>query len=75
SMIYLPGDRATRTEAGQFDHLYRNDGQQFTDITQKAGIDGAYFTLAALWWDFDGDHLPDLYVANDYLGPDRLYRN
>lgn len=75
AMVYLPGDRAMRTEAGQFDHLYRNDGGRFTEITRQAGIDGAYFTLAAVWWDYDGDGWPDLYVANDYLGPDQLYRN
>lgn len=75
AMVYVPGDRALRTEAGQFDHLYRNDGGRFTEITREAGIDGAYFTLAALWWDYDNDGWPDLYVANDYLGPDQLYRN
>lgn len=75
TMIYLPDGGVHRTEAGQHDHLYRNDGNRFTEVTQQAGIDGAYFTLAALWWDFDGDRWPDLYVANDYLGPDILYRN
>jgi hypothetical protein len=75
AMIYLPGERVHPTEAGQFDRLYRNDGGRFTDVTKQAGVDGAYFTLGAIWWDFNGDHWPDLYVANDYLGPDILYRN
>jgi hypothetical protein len=74
-LIYLPGDRAQRTEAGQRDHLYHNDGEKFTEITEKAGIDGAYFTLSATWWDYDNDGFPDLYVANDYFGPDQLYHN
>lgn len=74
-LIYLPGDRAHRTEAGQFDHLYRNDGDRFTEITQEAGVDGAYFTLSATWWDYNGDNLPDLYASNDFFGPDLLYEN
>lgn len=74
-LIYLPGDRAHRTEAGQFDHLYRNDGDRFTEITEEAGIDGAYFTLSATWWDYNGDNRPDLYASNDFLGPDSLYEN
>ena len=67
-LIYLPGDRAHRTEAGQFDHLYRNDGQKFTEITNQAGIDGANFTLSATWWDYNDDGFPDLYAANDFYG-------
>jgi hypothetical protein len=74
-LIYLPGDRAHRTEAGQFDHLYRNDGEYFTEITKEAGIDGPYFTLSATWWDYNDDGFPDLYAANDFLGADRLYHN
>lgn len=75
ALLYLPDGRAYPTEAGQFDHLYRNDGGHFTEITSEAGIDGPYFTLSAQWWDYDADGWPDLYVANDYFGPDRLYRN
>lgn len=75
AMLYPPGMAPVPTEAGQFDHFYRNDGGRFTEITSQAGIDGAFFTLSALWWDFDGDGWPDLYVSNDYLGPDKLYRN
>jgi hypothetical protein len=75
ALLYPPGQRPVPTEAGQFDHFYRNDGGRFTEITSQAGIDGAFFTLSALWWDFDGDGWPDLYVSNDYLGPDKLYRN
>jgi hypothetical protein len=74
-IIYLPNNRVQRTEAGQFDHLYRNDGDHFTEITREAGVDGPYFTLSATWWDYNNDGRPDLYAANDFLGPDRLYRN
>ena len=39
------------------------------------GIDGTDEGLAASWFDYDRDGWPDLYVANDFYGPDRLYRN
>jgi hypothetical protein len=62
--------------AGQRDHLYRNDGDgTFTDVSEQAGIAGAHLGLSATWWDYNGDAYPDLYVANDFWGPDHLYRN
>ena len=74
-VVYLPGNRAYRTEAGEFDHLFRNDGGHFTEVSESAGIDGPYFTLSVVWWDYNDDGFPDIYVSNDFLGPDRLYRN
>ena len=74
-ILYLPGDKVRRVEAGQYDHLFRNDGGKFVDVSKAAGIDGAYFTLSATWFDYDQDGDPDLYVSNDYTGPDMLYRN
>ncbi|MBE7499305.1 MAG: VCBS repeat-containing protein [Verrucomicrobiales bacterium] len=75
-LIYQPGDRAAAVEAGQFDRLYRNNGDgTFTEVGQAAGIVGCDFGNAVLWWDYNHDGWPDLYVANDYFGPDRLYRN
>ncbi len=69
--------------AGQYDHLYRNDGPadggkgvpRFTDVTREAGLLDNGMGLSATWWDHDDDGLPDLYVANDYYGADRLYHN
>ncbi len=75
-ILYLPGDRASLAEAGQFDHLYHNNGNgTFTDVSKPAGIRGCEFGNAVIWWDYDGDGWPDLYVANDYFGPDHLYHN
>ena len=68
-------------DAGQFDHLYRNDGPgpdgriKFVEVSDEAGLQGNYFGLSATWWDVDQDGLPDLYVANDFFGPDQLYHN
>jgi hypothetical protein len=75
-LIYQPGERAAMAEAGQFDHLFHNNGNgTFTDVSQAAGIRGCDFGNAVVWWDYNGDGWPDLYVANDYFGADRLYRN
>ena len=67
---------ATRAPSGQRDHLFRNrrDGT-FEDVTERAGILGETFAHAACVWDYDDDGWPDLYVANDFAAPDKLYRN
>ena len=61
---------------GEFDHLYRNDGDKFVDVSQETRIGQiAHMGLSANWWDYNDDGLPDLYVANDFKGADLLYRN
>jgi enediyne biosynthesis protein E4 len=44
-------------------------------VTESAGISGEAQSHSATWWDFDNDGWPDLYVANDYGVPDKLYHN
>jgi hypothetical protein len=62
--------------AGQFDHLYRNDNGHYVDVSMESGIgEFPYYGLSAIWWDYNDDGWPDLYVANDYMGPDHLFRN
>jgi hypothetical protein len=68
--------------AGQYDHLYRNDGAPepggvptFTNVTNAAGLLDNGMGLSATWWDYDDDGRPDLYVANDYYGADHLFHN
>ncbi len=62
--------------AGQRGHLLHNNGNgTFTDVTEGSGITGESQSHSATWWDFDNDGWPDLYVANDYGIPDKLYRN
>jgi len=64
------------TETGRPDHLLRNDGGHFTDITARAGISTqAHWGNSATWWDYNQDGWPDLYVGNDFKSPDFLYRN
>ena len=55
--------------------LHNNRNGTFTDVTTSAGITGESQSHSATWWDVDNDGWPDLYVANDYGVPDRLYHN
>lgn len=59
--------------------LYRNNGNgTFTDVARKAGITGPDGGWATIWFDFDNDGDPDLYVTREgwYApAPNSLYRN
>src|SRR5208283_2403313 len=55
--------------------LHNNRNGTFTNVTDSAGILGPSQSHSATWWDYDNDGWPDLYVANDYGYPDRLYHN
>ena len=57
------------------DLLFENVGGRFVERTKEAGIAGGGQGHSAIWWDFDEDGWPDLYVANDFEPADRLYRN
>ena len=71
-----PGRMPLLINAGQYDYLYRNDNGRFVDITVESGIGkNPYYGLSSTWWDYNNDGWPDLYVANDYMGPDHLFRN
>ncbi len=60
----------------QPDVYYRNRGDgSFEDATDEAGlVDTTGKGLGVVVADFDNDHLPDIYVANDST-PNFLYRN
>ncbi|HEX8038413.1 MAG TPA: VCBS repeat-containing protein, partial [Chryseosolibacter sp.] len=59
------------------DKLMRNDGGHFTDITAQAGIysSGIGFGLGVAVSDLNHDHLPDIYISNDFWERDYLYIN
>lgn len=46
--------------------LFQNTGKgTFTDVTRSSGLGGRHgFSTSALWFDFDGDGLLDLFVCN-----------
>jgi enediyne biosynthesis protein E4 len=57
------------------DHVFRNDGGRFVDVTEAAGLtESTGRGLGVVAADFDGDDLIDLYVAND-MSANYLYRN
>lgn len=63
-------------ESGRNNQLWRNEGEgQFLDVTDESGAGGGTsHTFAASWFFFDGDHHPDLYLANDF-GANVILRN
>ena len=57
------------------DHLFRNDGGRFVDVTRQAGIvDSDGRGLGVLAADLDDDGRTDLFVAND-MTANYLFRN
>ncbi len=45
--------------------LYRNNGDgTFRDVTEQAGVATPGWTTSALWFDYDGDGLLDLFVCS-----------
>jgi hypothetical protein len=67
---------ASTHPSGQRGYLFHNNRNgTFTNVTEGAGIAGESQSHSATWWDYDNDGWPDLYVANDYGFPDKLYHN
>ena len=61
---------------GESLRLYHNLGNgKFEEVTKKAGLgDPASKSLGIVVFDYNGDHWPDLFIAND-TQPNKLYRN
>jgi len=57
------------------DHLYRNEGDHFVDVTESAGIRNFGLSLGVVASDFNNDGLTDVYISNDFNAPDYLYLN
>lgn len=65
--------------------LHNDSGQGFSDVIQRAGIDGSGAGKSASWGDYDADGYLDLYIANWTCMPacprpsegdrDRLFHN
>jgi len=56
-------------------HLYRNDGNIFTDVTKEAGVRKFSLSLSATVGDLNNDSWPDIYVSSDFCAPDYMYIN
>lgn len=73
------GDPGRTVVQGAFpghNRLYENlGGYHFRDVTDSIGIDEYHAdSFTAVFADFTGDGLPDIYQANDHR-PDRFYQN
>ncbi|GAA4453484.1 VCBS repeat-containing protein [Nibrella saemangeumensis] len=68
--------RAQRDSLGG-DKLFRNDGELFTDVSEKAGIYGSLigFGLGITIGDVNEDNWPDIFISNDFYERDYLYIN
>src|SRR5678816_3189889 len=62
---------------GGGNHLYRNDGGHFTEVTKEAGLHSGLisFGLGVSVGDINADNYPDIYVGNDFIEKDYLYIN
>lgn len=56
-------------------HLYRNNGANFTDVSEEAGVKAYGLSLSATIGDLNNDGWPDIYVSNDFSSPDFMYIN
>lgn len=68
----------TDSAADGKNHLYHNNGDfTFTDVAAKAGVadgnDAANATADAVWFDYDNDGRPDLFVVR--FGHSQLFHN
>ena len=68
--------RKTRDPSGA-NRLYRNDGDQFIDVSEEAGIYGSAigFGLGVTIGDLNRDGWQDIYISNDFFERDYLYIN
>ncbi|MCS6975016.1 MAG: VCBS repeat-containing protein [Cyclobacteriaceae bacterium] len=59
------------------DKLMRNDGNRFTDVSEKAGIYSSVigFGLGVTVGDVNNDGWSDIYISNDFFERDYLYIN
>ncbi len=67
--------KMNNTKDVESDHLYRNDGGHFTNVTDEAGLRSFGLTNSATVSDLNGDGWPDIYVSNDFNVPDYLFIN
>ncbi len=73
--LNTPTAMADRLLAASRDRLYRNEGGRFREVSDSLGISHTGNGLGLAVGDFDRDGWPDIFVANDFIAGDRLYRN
>lgn len=87
--VHMAAGKVTlaKEEVGQVDVLYRNNGRGgFSPVPFTGGAfqneDGTVLTepprdwgLSVMFRDLNSDNAPDLYICNDFRGPDRIWIN
>lgn len=69
-----PGEQPDKSDPRYWNRLYHNNGDgTFSDVTEKAGLQGHSYSMGVAVGDFDNDGYPDLYVTN--FGRNILYHN
>ena len=56
-------------------HLFRNDGGRFVDVSDELGLADPRRTVGSCWFDMDQDGDLDVFQANQQADKDTLYRN
>lgn len=67
--------KMANTKDHETDHLFRNDGDVFTDVTEESKVKSFGLSLSATVGDVNNDTWPDIYVSNDFSTPDYFYIN
>ncbi|MCC7298432.1 MAG: VCBS repeat-containing protein, partial [Bacteroidia bacterium] len=75
SDINVPFTRKVHMDVHNQQHLFRNDGAKFTDVSEESGVIAMGYCLSVNAADFNRDGFTDLYVSNDYHIPDYYYLN
>jgi len=72
----MQNERPKRDPIGG-DKLFRNDGEQFADVSEEAGIYGSTigFGLGITIGDVNQDGWMDIFISNDFFERDYLYIN
>jgi hypothetical protein len=69
-----PGSSPDKSDPRYWNRLYHNNGDgTFTDVTEKAGLQGRFYGMGVATGDYDNDGNVDLLVTN--LGGNILYHN
>jgi hypothetical protein len=69
-----PGEEPDKSDAKYWNRLYHNNGDgTFTDVTEKAGLQGCCYGMGVAVGDYDNDGHPDLYVTG--WNSNTLYHN
>lgn len=71
--IYLVQGGYLDSDAFESNHLYRNDGDFFTNVSSESGADDVGYGMGVATGDYNNDGFVDLFISN--VGKNTLLRN